>query len=163
MLKTITCKSCNSKVESNPRIKVGQKYCGKPECQRARKRKWQREKMKSDEEYKKKQTEQIKCWREKHLWHNYMSQYRETHPDYVEINRKKQKGRNEKRKEREKSFENENIVKMDALSASSIKTRHYRMRSMKRDSQGNIVKMDTLYVELKQIKGLSAIERLIGK
>jgi len=34
---------------------------------------------------------------------------------------------------------------------------------MKRDSQGNIVKMDTLYVELKQIKGLSAIERLIGK
>lgn len=161
MMKILTCKNCKEKVKPNLRLKGKQEYCSKPECQRARKRKWQREKIKNDEGYKKNQTALVKRWREVYPWHSYMRKYRKTNPDYEEENRQKQKRRNEKRKERENNPEAAKIVKMDALSVSREKRSLYRMCPVKMDSSGKIVKMDTLYVELKQIKGLRAMRQQI--
>jgi hypothetical protein len=155
LLKTITCCCCNQEVNANPRLKGNQQYCGKSECQRARKKLWQHEKIKSDEDYKEKQTGYIKRWRREKPFYQYMSQYRNNHADYVESNRKGQQQRNENRRQREKILKGEKIVKMDALSPDSIKTNTYEMTSFHKDSTGKIVKMDTLMVQLRQIQSVS--------
>lgn len=162
MLKTITCNHCKSKVAENPRLKVEQKYCGKPGCQAARKTEWYRKKIAVSPEYSNNQKESKRKWRREKPSHEYQRRYRERHPEYVKKNRQQQQERNRRRRLKEKENESKKIVKIDALGINSIKTRIYRMRPMKMDSEGKIVKIDTLYVELKQIKGLRAVERLIG-
>jgi hypothetical protein len=77
-----------------------------------------------------------------------MHDYRLNHPDYVEKNRQKQRGRNQTKRESEKETK---IVKVDALLPSPAKTNTYQMTSFGKDSKGKIVKVDTLMVQLKQI------------
>ena len=50
------CAHCGCPLELNPRSK-NQRYCGKKECQRARKRLWQKNKMATDPDYRANQTE----------------------------------------------------------------------------------------------------------
>jgi hypothetical protein len=85
----------------NPRSK-NQLYCGKKECQRARKRLWQKNKMATDPDYKANQRECNRAWREKnpHYWRG----YRRNHPEYVQRNRLLQKARRGRRR----------VAKMDA-------------------------------------------------
>jgi len=94
---TIQCAACKKVRPKNPRLKE-QTYCGKPECQRERKRLWQKEKLKQDEDYRLNHKDSHRRWLDEHP--DYYKQWRDRRPDYVERNRKKQKSRDRRRKER---------------------------------------------------------------
>lgn len=53
------CRHCRRMVSGG---KPGQKYCGQKACQRARKRKWSREKYASDPDYRLNQKESTQAW-----------------------------------------------------------------------------------------------------
>jgi hypothetical protein len=63
-MQTFTCSSCRRIVPANPRIK-NQRYCGREACQRERKRKWQRAKMATDQDYRANQRDAQQAWRER--------------------------------------------------------------------------------------------------
>ncbi|MEA3412029.1 MAG: hypothetical protein U9R74_10900, partial [Pseudomonadota bacterium] len=44
---------------------ANQQYCSKPECQRERRRRWQREKLKQDPDYQANQAAAQRRWRER--------------------------------------------------------------------------------------------------
>ena len=103
MTNLLECECCHEKIKPNPRSK-NQKYCSKAACQRARKRKWQKDKMASDPDYRKTQREASIEWHKKNL--DYYKKYRAATPDYVQKNREAQKTRNAKKRM---------VAKMDAL------------------------------------------------
>ena len=84
------CAHCGCPLDSNPRAK-NQRYCGKKECQRARKKSWQKGKMATDPDYKANQQECQKTWRGGNP--DYWRKYRESHPRYEDRNRVLQKAR----------------------------------------------------------------------
>ena len=154
MLEEITCYCCGEEIKANPRLKGYQLYCSKAECQRARKTDWKNKKMLSDEGFRKKQIGHIKQWRREKPAHQYMSSYRQDHPEYVEMNRQKQRERNSALRDQNQG-KVEKIVKVDALILSPTRTNTYQMTSFRKDCLGKIVKVDTLMVQLKQIQAFS--------
>ena len=111
MKETIICKHCGEQISANIRLKGNQLYCGDPDCQRARKAAWQREKMAKDANYRARQQHSVNRCQQQYPWHSYMRRYRQDHPDYVAKNRKKQRVRNQKRREQ---TDHEKRVKLDA-------------------------------------------------
>lgn len=89
-MKQIRCAHCGCLFDPNPRVK-NQRYCKNEECQRARKREWQRHKLATDADYKANQADSQKTWREKNP--DYWRKYRERNPQYAEHNRSRQKAR----------------------------------------------------------------------
>lgn len=89
----------------NPRVKT-QRYCNRKECQRVRRRLWQKEKMASDLDYQANQRDCQKRWRKQNP--DYWRQYRMNNPLYVERNRLLQRKRDRKRRL-------DSLAKMDAL------------------------------------------------
>ncbi|MDD2468648.1 MAG: hypothetical protein PHI97_32120 [Desulfobulbus sp.] len=71
-MKTFCCKACRGTRPINPR-NPNQKYCNHADCQRARKREWQRKKRASDPDYRQNQNDCQKRWREQHphYWREY--------------------------------------------------------------------------------------------
>lgn len=103
--RNIQCVHCGRQFEPNPRVK-NQRYCSERECQRARKRKWQQERLLSDPDYKANQRDCQRAWHNRHP--GYYKQYRERHSKNRERNRLMQCYRNSRRRPRQK------IAKMDA-------------------------------------------------
>ena len=104
----ISCAHCRRLFAPNHRVK-NQRYCGQKECQRARKRKWQKEKLATDPDYKANQRD---CQAEWHRHHpGYYKKYRQDHPRYCQRNTVLQTCRNAKRLM---------IAKMDALESAPI-------------------------------------------
>ena len=116
MISTITCLHCGKQVPRNPRLKQGQKYCSRKECQRAHMRAWKKEKYATDKCYRQKCLDSQKLWREKRPAHQYQREYRKSHPMYVERNRELQRKRNEKRREAEREGIDQKIVNRNTLS-----------------------------------------------
>lgn len=100
------CAHCGCPLDLNPRAK-NQRYCGEKECQRARKRLWQKGKMASDPDYRANQQECNKAWRGRNP--DYWRNYRKNHPRYVERNRLLQEARRRRR-----------VAKMDASGVDSF-------------------------------------------
>jgi transposase InsO family protein len=73
-----------------------QHYCSKPECQQARRRRWQRRKLREDPDYRANQAVAQRRWRERHP--DYWRRYRQSHPAYAARNRAQQRQRNGLRK-----------------------------------------------------------------
>ena len=71
-----------------------QSYCSSPNCQRARRRKWMRNKLKTDSDYQENQLFAQKAWSKRNT--GYWKEYRASHPEYVERNRISQHQRNTK-------------------------------------------------------------------
>ena len=113
MQKTFKCQGCDQEKPSEPRQKGNQKYCGDRVCQRARKALWQKNKMKTDVAYRTRQHDCLQRWRNKQPLDRYQNRYRQTHPEYVKENRRKQRLRNRKRHVETSAGI---IVKVDALS-----------------------------------------------
>jgi len=110
------CAHCLRFFCPNPRVKE-QRYCGRQRCQRARKSRWQKQKMKTDPDYQANQKRAWRSWQERNR--NYWGPYREKRPEYRERNRQLQKQRDTRRRKR-------NLAKMDASRAmSSIETGTY--------------------------------------
>jgi len=143
MQETFVCEHCGKLKPINPKLKGNQRYCGAPECQRARKRQWQRHKMATDPQYRASHRESQKKWRQSYPAHLYQRQYRQQHPEYVERNRQLQRLRNQKRRQNKAS---DVIVKMDALTHDNSAL--YLMAPLQMDASPKIVKMDPLIVQL---------------
>ncbi len=141
----IKCNSCNRVLDANWRVK-NQKYCGRDECQRIRRRNWQASKMKNDIDYRKGQKDSFCKWYERNS--HYFRRYRQSHPEYVEKNRIKQRQR-----DKTKGLCNHFLVKMDSLTAQVL------------HSQGEtilttcplLVKMDSLAHKVQEIQEVLGI------
>lgn len=137
-----TCLCCRKPFGRHPAVPL-QQYCGDPECQKARKRKWQQEKLSKDSDYRVNQAEAQKQWcnRNKGYWR----EYRRKNPAYTEKNRIGQRERNRRRQS------GSWIAKMDEQKRKTlIPSGRYRLVPF--CNQG-IAKMDELIVELGIISG----------
>lgn len=103
------CAHCGCRLDLNPRLK-NQLYCGKKECQRARKRIWQKRKMATDPDYRANQRACGKAWRDRNP--DYWRNYRGNHPGYTERNRLLQVARRRRREL--------DVAKMDASAPDSF-------------------------------------------
>lgn len=77
------CIVCGAVFVKSPRHK-NQKYCRKPECQKAKKAAWQREKMRKDQEYRQSQKEYYAAWAKKNP--AYWKKYRQNKPEKAKRN-----------------------------------------------------------------------------
>lgn len=132
-----SCLCCKKKFNPHHAVRH-QRYCRDPECQKSRKRKWQKEKLASDSDYRANQSEAQRQWRNRNK--DYWKQYRRSHPVYVEANRRAQKERNRRRRG------GSGIAKMDELTGKSvIQSGRYRLIPV---YNPKIAKMDELIVEI---------------
>ena len=94
-MQEVSCAHCGAYFIPDPRQK-NPRYCGKEACQRARKAAWQREKLRSDRDYRanQKQCQQDWCKANPGYW----KKYRDAHPEQAERNRMLQQIRNRKRR-----------------------------------------------------------------
>jgi len=137
-----TCLCCKKHFHPHPAVRH-QQYCSDPECQKARKRKWQKEKLANDSDYRANQAEAQGQWRSRNK--GYWREYRKKNPAYTEKNRLGQRERNRRRRS------GPGIAKMDELKVKTlIPSGRYRLVPF--CNQG-IAKMDALIVELGVISG----------
>jgi hypothetical protein len=139
------CVCCGGQIKRNPRVKI-QRYCSRPECQKARRKVWQQQKLEKDEDYRRNQADAQRRWRECHR--DYWRQYRESRPEYVHRNRELQRERNRRRRKvpDQSAGGCKEIAKMDAFGgAMSFASGLYRLTPV--DPPG-IAKMDALTVRL---------------
>jgi hypothetical protein len=135
------CLACADAFQTSPRVST-QNYCSRPECQRERRRLWQREKRRADGDYRANQLQCQRRWRESHT--DYWQQYRADHPDYVARNRSRQHVRNSSRQPGL-------IAKMDAMPpVSPLASGTYHLTPAER---GEIAKMDAWIVRITLLSG----------
>ena len=119
-----------------------QQYCSDPACQRERRRRWQRERRRSDRDYRENQARAQQRWRSRHP--EYWREYRRRHPEYVDRNRSAQRRRNRRRGVPEPHPAS--IAKMDASAGiSPVPSGTYRLQAV--DASG-IAKMDAWTVKI---------------
>jgi hypothetical protein len=58
---TKRCACCGQPFEPRPQV-PDQAFCSSPDCQRARRRQWQRDKLKSDPDYRSNQQDAQRAW-----------------------------------------------------------------------------------------------------
>jgi hypothetical protein len=104
------CAYCRRRFVPNPRVKI-QRFCSNTPCQRARKAKWQRDKMATDPDYQANQRDARQAWQIRHR--DYWRQYRQRRSDYCERNRLLQTHRDQARRLKP-------LAKMDASGAVSF-------------------------------------------
>ena len=130
------CLCCKRGFIPRPAVR-DQRYCSDPECQKTRKREWQKEKLANDSDYRANQAEAQKQWRGRNK--DYWKRYREKNPAYTERNRRAQKVRNRRRY-------GAKIAKMDELKGETlVPSGRYRLVPL---CNLGIAKMDELIVEL---------------
>jgi len=111
------CKHCRNPLPSRKR-NPGRLFCGRAECQRARKNQWQKKKLRDDPDYRENQKRANKQWRKKNP--GYWREYRRNNQEYTEKNRVYSKQRMQLRRQLE------SLIKMFAKMDASLV-----------DSQGN--------------------------
>jgi hypothetical protein len=125
-MQTIHCIHCGRIVPRNRKLKhLDQHYCGSKECQRSRKRKFDLIKYQSNPAFKTEKLKESSARRKRQKDQNtptyfsrYQRFYRESHADYVTINREKQRDRYKRKKE--ESSQEGKIVNPDALMSQTI-------------------------------------------
>ena len=131
------CLCCKRPVIAHPAV-AHQRYCSDPECQKARKRNWQKEKLAKDPDYRANQADAQRQWRSRNR--GYWREYRSKHPAYTEANRIAQRERNRRRRA------GSGIAKMHEPKAKTV-IRSGRYRLVPLDGEG-IARMDELIVEI---------------
>lgn len=91
------CAYCGKPFEPPPQVPA-QTYCSLPDCQRARKRLWQRNKLQSDPDYQVNQRAAQQAWARRNP--AYWRHYRNARPECRQRNRKRQRIRDQRRKDR---------------------------------------------------------------
>ncbi len=124
-----------------------QRYCAKRACQRARRRGWQRQKLKDDADYRANQSAAQRRWSERHP--TYWRDYRQRHPDSTERNREQQRVRNRRRPVAGAGGSSPVIAKMDEYPCEKPTfSGTYRMIPV---TEPGIAKMDAYTVEIQVI------------
>jgi hypothetical protein len=131
-----------------PRCNVPQQgYCCERACQRTRRRRWQRQKFKSDADYRVNQAAAQRRWRERHP--EYWRTYRQRHPEYTARNRAQQGERNRRQRSGATGPSPAPIAKMDAYATERpVRSGTYRLIPV---SAPGIAKMDAYLVKMQVI------------
>lgn len=145
---TKTCIHCGNEFEPNPRVK-NQEYCSKQKCQRARRARWQRQKMKDDLDYQEDKRRNEREWHKGHP--GYYREWRSNHPEYVERNRELQQIRNAKRC---KNGSIKMIAKLYSLSGRFYSRMGSTFKLIPEDNR-LIAKLDSLTVKLIPVQGVT--------
>jgi len=141
------CIFCGRSFDPYPTV-PNQQCCSRPECQKARRRKWQKEKLATDEAYRANQADCQRAWRQRNP--DYWRHYRKKHPVYTERNRQLQRQRNF-RKRQSSGGDRSVIAKMDELTMrNDCLSGNYRLVPIDRSG---IAKMDELIVKIHVITG----------
>ena len=137
------CAACDDLF--TPRRNVpNQEFCSKPECQRERRRRWQREKLKQDPDYRANQAAAQKRWGERNP--EYWRHYRQAHPEYTARNREKQRERNRRRRQAAPDPSPPMIAKMDEYQdKKAVASGTYRLIPV---TAPGIAKMDEYLVKM---------------
>ena len=139
----IRCAACDD-LFTRRRNVADQRFCSKPECQRARRRRWQRQKLKADPDYRANQAAVQQRWRARNP--DYWRRYRRSHPAYTERNREQQRKRNRNRAQVATGPSPSAIAKMDACKAqTAVVSGIYRLIPV---SGCGVAKMDAYLVEM---------------
>jgi len=140
------CRHCGRIFTVSPRVGERQKFCGRQECQRARKSQWTREKLRRDEAYRLNQVDAQRLWRQRNP--GYWRQYRERSPAYTQRNREKQRERNRRlRSQRASLFRP--IANMDEIKGQEQAISG--IYSLIPVPGAGIAKMDAILVEIRSI------------
>ncbi|MFT3812937.1 MAG: hypothetical protein QM740_06115 [Acidovorax sp.] len=91
---TKCCACCGNIFVPRPQV-PNQAFCASPDCQRARKRQWQRDKLQSDPTYRINQRAAQLAWTQRNQ--DYWPNYRATRPEYRQRNREQQQMRDANR------------------------------------------------------------------
>ena len=130
------CVACSQLFQPRPQV-PHQSYCSAPDCQRERRRQWQRLKLQTDPDYQNNQSRAQQAWCQRNP--DYWREYREANPQYVERNRALQQGRNAKASA-------PSIAKMDvSIPQIPLPSGIYRLTLVK---GAGIAKMDAWTVEI---------------
>lgn len=122
-----------------------QRYCSKRACQRTRRRRWQRQKLKADADYRANQAAAQQRWRERHR--DYWRRYRQSHPEYATRNRERQRQRNRRRRSAGTGPSPPRIAKMDAYrSQTPVRSGTYRLVPVTAEG---VAKRDAYVVEMR--------------
>jgi len=84
------CAGCGKAFSPRPQV-PDQEYCGKVECRRARRRRWQRTKRQNDADYRDNQARAQRAWAGENG--AYWRAYRSGHPEYAQAERERAKQR----------------------------------------------------------------------
>ena len=86
------CACCGKPFAPRPQV-PDQAYCSDPDCQRARKRQWQRAKLQSDSDYRINQRAAQQAWSQRNQ--EYWRDHRDARPEYAQRNREQQRARDQ--------------------------------------------------------------------
>jgi len=135
------CCVCCKIMFSPDRYHPNQNYCSKKQCQRKRRMTWQKNKLKTDSDYRESQAEFQELWKTNNP--GYWKNYRATHPEYTERNRIKQRQRRSKGNVPQPQSD---VAKMDfALLQQPIISGSYRLTLL---NSSGVAKMDVAIVQL---------------
>jgi hypothetical protein len=142
-MRPIRCAACHDLFTPKKHV-PHQCFCSKPACQRERRRRWQRQKLQDDADYRANQAAAQKRWRENNP--DYWRRYRQTHPDYTARNREQQRQRNRRRDRSATGPSPPAIAKMDAYPCKKpLASGTYRLVPV---TGPGIAKMDAYMVEM---------------
>ncbi|SPD63020.1 conserved protein of unknown function [Cupriavidus taiwanensis] len=128
------CAACGTLFLPRPQI-PGQRFCSAADCQRQRRRRWQQQHLRTDDDYRDNQARATSAWSQRHR--GYWRQYRETHPAYTARNRNLQRERNQRLR---------TIAKMDASAPKTpLPSGTYMLQ---RAPEDGIAKMDVWKVRI---------------
>lgn len=138
------CKCCGKRItiKRNPQ----QVYCSDNRCQHHRKMSWRQSKMKNDADYRANQRASNKRWQSKHT--DYWRQYRASHPEYVERNRRAQRVR-----DCTEHVNASHLAKSDALNEKSLMAPGVYWLTP--DTKDSLAKSDALLVKIHILSGQS--------
>jgi predicted transposase YbfD/YdcC len=118
-----------------------QSYCSKPECQRVRKREWNRRKLANDADYRENRKDAQRRWAKKNS--GYWREYRSRHQESAARNRRDQGPRNLRRKL--VSLCNRIAKTDECLAKNIVLTGRYRLVPIRGDT---IAKTDESIIEM---------------
>lgn len=101
------CACCGQPFLPRPQV-PDQAYCSAPDCQRARKRQWQRAKLQSDPDYRINQRAAQQAWSQRNQ--DYWRNYRDARPDDAQRNRELQRSRDARARDQAREAD---LAKMD--------------------------------------------------
>lgn len=105
---TRSCNCCGETFQHRPQV-PDQAFCSLPDCQRARKRLWQRDKLQTDPDYRINQRAAQQAWSQRNQ--DYWRSYRDARPDYAKNNRAQQRLRDAGLRKQRADLD---LAKMDA-------------------------------------------------
>ena len=143
------CAACGHLFLARPQVPK-QRFCSAPSCQRTRRRRWQKQHLRTDTDYRDNQARARARWAKDHP--GYWRCYRKTHPAYVERNRCLQRTRNDRRRA---------IAKMYASGPKALLPSGTYM--LQRASEDGIAKMDVWRVQIVMLPPPRTRQELIAK